>query len=124
MTHLPQEGAGAPAPPSMISHPHQTSAGHHLDRNRLRQGIASRRQLLFDLEAALVAACEKEAARSRTSAVRMDDRATWDQPMWARYLAAAARLEPSYGPDMRQLLREIDQLTPLAELPVAMESTA
>ena len=124
MTHLPPGGACAPAPPSMISRPHQTSAGRHLDRNRLRQGIASRRQLLFDLEAALVAACEKAAARGRASAVRMDDRETWDQPMWARYLAAAARLEPGYGPEMRQLLRDIDQLTRLTELPVAMETAA
>jgi len=71
-----------------------------------------------------VAACEKEAARGRSSAIRVDDRETWDRPMWTRYLAAAARLEPGYGPEMRQLLREIDQLTRLIELPVAMEAAA
>lgn len=71
-----------------------------------------------------MAACEEEAARGRVSAVHMADRGSWDRPMWARYLAAAARLEPDYGPEMRRLLREIDQLTRLTELPVAMDSAA
>ena len=124
MTHLSPGGAATTAPPTMISHPHRPSTGHHLDRNRLRQGISRRRQRLFDLEAALVAACEEEAARGRANTVRMDDRETWDRPMWARYLAAAARLEPGYGPEMRQLLREIDQLTRLTELPITMETAA
>lgn len=124
MTDLSPRGVGVSARPSVMSWPNQLPAGRHLDRNRLRQGIESRRQRLLDLEAALVAACEEEAARCRDNAVRMADRETWDRPMWARYLAAAARLEPDYGPEMRRLLREIDQLTRLTELPVAMDSAA
>jgi hypothetical protein len=51
--------------------------------------------------------------------VRIDDRATWDRPTWQRYLDAATRLEPDYGPPMRRLLQEIDQLTRLIDLPIA-----
>ena len=108
----------------MISHPPPSAHGHHLDRRGLRDSIASRRQRLLDVEAALVAACEREAARGHGSAVRMDDRETWDRPTWNRYLAAAANLDPEYGPEMRRLLREIDQLTRLTDLPVAMETAA
>ena len=71
------------------------------------------------LEAALVAACEQAAARGAAGRVRLADRETWDRAMWQRYLDAAARLEPGYGPRMRRLLREIDQLTRLIELPIA-----
>ena len=39
--------------------------------------------------------------------------------MWQRYLDVAARLEPDFGPRMRRLLQEIDQLTRLMALPVA-----
>lgn len=123
MTHLNPGGLGTAAPPTMISRL-QPSPSPHLDGKGLRAGIASRRQRLLDLEAALVAGCETEAARSRASSVRMDDRETWDRDTWTRYLAAAANLEPEYGPQMRRLLREIDQLARLAELPVAMEAAA
>jgi hypothetical protein len=48
----------------------------------------------------------------------MDDRGTWDRATWQRYLDAAARLEPQYGPAMRRLLQEIDQLNRLMALPL------
>jgi hypothetical protein len=38
--------------------------------------------------------------------------------MWRRYLDAAARLEPHYGPPMRRL-QEIDRLQRLLDLPLA-----
>ncbi|MEO8716537.1 MAG: hypothetical protein ABI369_16150, partial [Acetobacteraceae bacterium] len=97
---------------------------HHLDRKGLRQGIAERRQHLLDLETALVAACEARAARGRARGVRMDDRETWDKATWTRYLDAATTLEPEYDPRMRRLLREIDRLARLAELPVGMDDAA
>ncbi len=109
------------APPAMLSRP--TAPPHHLDGKGLRNGIAMRRQSLLDLEVAMVAACEAEAARGRTHGVRMDDRKTWDHATWTRYLAAAARLETNYGPPMR-LLREIDQLERVLALPLAMETAA
>jgi hypothetical protein len=116
------DGAAALATRRSTSHPIPPAAGQvrpHLDRDRIRAGIARRRQALAGLEAALVAACEQAAARGARSCVRIDDRATWDRAMWQRYLDAAARLEPDYGPGMRRLLREIDQLTRLMALPVA-----
>lgn len=91
-----------------------------LDRSGLLAGVARRRQELAELEAALVADCEAAAARGRTPQVRMDDRATWDRATWDRYLAAAARIEPQYGPRMRQLLRDIDRLARLTDLAVAL----
>lgn len=124
MTHLASGDAGAAALPTRLStsHPTPPASGQvhpHLDRDCLRAGIARRRQTLADLEAAMVAACEQAAARGAAGFVRIDDRATWDRAMWQRYLDAAARLEPDFGPRMRRLLLEIDQLTRLIELPIA-----
>ena len=122
MTHLNPGGAGIAASSGMLrcSHP----AAHHLDSKGLRDGIARRRDGLLNLELEMVAACEAEAARDRAHGVRMDDRETWDRATWTRYLAAAARLEPEFGPPMRRLLREIDQLERVLALPVAMEGAA
>jgi hypothetical protein len=94
------------------------TASCRLDRDRLQAGIASRRLELTRLECALVTACENAARRGARRGVRIGDRETWDRATWQRYLDGASRLEPEYGPRMRQLLREIDQLTRLAELPV------
>ena len=123
MTHLNPGGPGTAAPPTMISR-HHAPPSPNLDGKALHAGIASRRQSLLDLEAALVASCEMKAVRGRASSVRMDDRETWDRATWNRYLAAAAKLEPEYGPVMRKLLQEMGQLTRLAELPVAREQAA
>ena len=50
-------------------------------------------------------------------AVQMHDRETWDQSTWQRYIAAAADVEHEFGPPMRQLYREIDQLERVLALP-------
>jgi len=114
MTHVTPAGAGTAARPTKLS-----TARAHLDRGGLRAGIARRRQTLANLEASLVTACEQAAVRGIRHGVRVDDRATWDRATWQRYLAAAAQLEAKYGPPMRRLLQEIDQLERLIALPLA-----
>ena len=52
----------------------------------------------------------------------MRHRETWDRPTWNRYLAAAAALEGQYGPPMRRLLREIDQLERVLALPITSDT--
>lgn len=116
MTHVNPPAAQASTVPSPMT---AAPVHRHLDRARFLAGVAERRQVLADLEARLATACEQRAARGRASTVRIDDRATWDRPTWNRYLAAAAELEPEYGPRMRRLWQEIGQLERLAELPVA-----
>ncbi len=91
----------------------------HLDLAGLRSGIASRTREIGDLEGQLVAACEAAAARNAAVGVRIADRETWDRPTWNRYLAAAIQLEPDYGPRMRRLYQEVDQLKRLIALPRA-----
>ena len=74
---------------------------------------------LAELEAEMIAACEAAAlgTRPRTSATA--ERERWDRTTWHRYLAAAMRLEATYGPRMRRLRREIGQLERLMTLPIA-----
>jgi hypothetical protein len=81
--------------------------------------IAHRRARLAGLEAEMIAACEAAArgARPRTSAGF--DREHWDRATWHRYLAAARRLEATYGPRMRHLRQEIGQLERLITLRIA-----
>jgi len=124
MTHVTPSGAGAAAssafvgrPPSSLGPP--PSGTPRLDPEQIRDRIAEHRARLAELDGALVAACEAAAARHRASAVRVEDRATWDRPMWQRYLDAATVLEPEYGPRMRELLRDIDRLERLLALPAA-----
>ena len=122
MTTLTPTGAGTAAPPAMTGHrepltPKQPAPARHLDRSHLATGITNRRRQLADLEAAMASACEAAAARGARG-VRIDDRGTWDRVMWQRYLDAAARLEPDYGPLMRRLLQEIDRLQRLLDLPL------
>lgn len=112
MSHIDLGRAGFAAPPPMLSR-----STPCLDVQQLRRGIADRRQRLLDLELAMVAACEAEAARGRSPSVQMHDRETWDQPTWQRYIAAAADVEHEFGPPMRQLYREIDQLERVLALP-------
>ena len=128
MTHV-APGGGTSAPPAFLSLPSTTirspaQTAPLLDRTQIRDRIAQHRALLAELESALVAACEAAAARHRTGAVSVDDRATWDRAMWQRYLDAATVLEPQYGPPMRDLLRDIDRLERLLTLPVARERIA
>ena len=122
MTHLNAGDAGIVASSDMLRCPQ--SLARHLDSKGLRASIARRRDFLLNLELEMVAACEAAAARDRADGVRMDDRETWDRATWTRYLAAAARLEPEFGPPMRRLLREIDQLERVLALAVAMEAAA
>ena len=127
MTHVTPGGAGTAAPSAFVSLPPTSlrppaSVTPRLDREQIRDRIAQRRARLAKLEGALVAACEAAAARHRTSAVRVEERASWDRAMWQRYLDAATVLEPDYGPRMRDLLRDIDRLERLLALPVGHES--
>jgi hypothetical protein len=124
MNTLMPTGAATAAPPAMPGHrksltPGQPASAPHLDRSHLATGITSRRRRLADLEAAMAASCEAAAVRGAPRVIRVDDRGTWDRAMWQRYLDAAARLEPDYGPLMRRLLQEIDRLQRLLDLPLA-----
>jgi hypothetical protein len=117
MTHHATNARPAAAP-VLASHTLPTTSSR-LDLAGLRSAVVLRRACLARLETAMVAACEHAAARGRADDVQMDDRATWDRATWQRYLDAAARLEPEYGPAMRRLLQEIDQLNRLMALPLA-----
>ncbi|MBV9653950.1 MAG: hypothetical protein JOZ42_05250 [Acetobacteraceae bacterium] len=104
--------AGRPPNPPVMTHK------RGLDRGGLPAGVAARRDELATLEMALVAECERAAIRHPDSAIRLYDRATWDQSMWQRCLAAAAQFEPAYAPRMRQLVQQIEQLERLIAVPV------
>lgn len=113
MTHL---SSPARAPASILTASGLAAPSPRLDLAGLRSGVALRRDRLVSLETAMVAACERAAARGRAGGVCMDDRETWDRATWRRTLDAATRLEPAYGPPMRRLLQEIDQLNRLMAL--------
>ena len=116
MTYLSSDG-GAVSPPSSARSalPHPFS-GQML----LTIQIASRRARLTELEAEMIAACEGAAlgARFRTKAIV--ERKHWGRTAWHRYLAAAMRLEATYGPRMRRLHHEICQLERLKTLLTAV----
>lgn len=114
MTHLTSGTADLVVPPSMLSR-----RTPRLDLQALQAGIADRGRRLLDLEAAMVTACEAEAARGRNAGVHMHDRETWDRATWQRYLDAATKLEPEYGPQLRRFYTEIDHLARLVALPLA-----
>lgn len=78
--------------------------------------IASRRVRLAALEAEMNAACEAAALGARFRPHAALERAHWNRTTWRRYLAAAMRLEASYGPRMRRLHREIARLERLMTL--------
>ena len=88
----------------------------------LRGTVTAKRAQIAALEADWVAMAETEAGRQAGRGVRTDDRATWDGPFWARYLAAAEAIEPTYKPHIKQLLREIECLERL--LAVSSETGA
>ena len=114
MTYVVTDATAAAVASPMLSRPQP-----FLDLAQLRSGIADRRRQLLELELSMVAECETTAARGRGPSVVMGDRQTWDQATWSRYLAAAATIENRYGPPMRQLYREIDQLERVVALPLA-----
>jgi len=107
MTHLSSAG-GAASPLSA-----------RLSRQALDLQIALRRARLTELEAEMIAACEAAALGARPPASAGFDRAPWDRATWQRYLAAAMRLEATYGPRMGRLRQEIGQLERLLTLPIA-----
>jgi hypothetical protein len=91
--------------------PHPFS-GHAL----LTLQIESRRARVATLEAEMIAACEAAALGARSRTKEASDRERWDRTTWHRYLAAAMRLEATYGPRMRRLRQEIGQLERLKTL--------
>jgi hypothetical protein len=115
---------GASTPPFPDRSSSMRPVDHPLDLARLRQSVAARRRRLLDLEVAMVAACEADAAQGRAHGVRMHDRETWDGATWTRYLDAAARHEPEFGPPLRRLLQEIEQLERLMALPFSAGTPA
>ena len=121
MTHVTPGGSGVAGLPA-ISHAHPS---HRLDGRGLRAGIAERRRKLFDLELAMVAQCEAQAARGHAPEVRIHDRETWDRAPGPAISLPRPRWNTSAGPSMRRLLREIGQLERLLALPdLASEAAA
>ena len=120
MTYVTSGGGPAGAPPALAATRFQPS----LDRSRLREAIAVRRQRLAEREADLVAACERAVAHGAGRHIRVDDRATWDRAAWNRYIGTATRLEPKYMPEMLSLIKEIERLERLAALPVTSPAPA
>ena len=112
MTHLSPDG-GAMSPPSSArpALPHPFS-GQML----LTLQIASRRACLAETEAEMIAACEAAALSGRPQTSVASDRERWNRTTWHRYLAAAMRLEATYGPRLRRLRQEIGQLERLKTL--------
>ena len=106
MIHLSPDG-GAVSPPSS-----------RLSRQTLDFHIALRRARLAELEAEMIAACEAAALGVRLRRTASGDRACWDRMTWHRYLAAAMRLEATYGPCMRRLHLEVGQLERLMTLSI------
>jgi hypothetical protein len=82
--------------------------------------IASRRARLAELETGMIAACEAAALGTRARTNATTERKHWDRTTWHRYLAAAMRLEATYGPRMRRLHQEIGQLERLKTLLTAV----
>ncbi len=84
MTHLSPGGPEPAAPASLLSpsptnSPPPRTAHRGLDREHLGVAIAERRRMLAELETALVAVCERAAARHAARSVCIADRETWDK---------------------------------------------
>ena len=90
-----------------------------LSRQALDVQIARRRAHLAELETEMIAACEAAALGTRPQTSATSDRERWDRTRWHRYLAAAMRLEATYGPRICRLRREIGQLERLTTLLIA-----
>jgi hypothetical protein len=121
MTDLSPGGIGACAPGRSSAVTAFAMPLHHilaaaLDRDRLEAGIARRRQLLGELEHRIVVDCESAAARAAPASARLDNRQTWTTPMWDRYVAAAAMLDPAIARRTHRLSDEILQLRRLLDL--------
>jgi hypothetical protein len=90
-----------------------------LSREALRFQIARRHAALAELETEMVAACEAAAGGAPSKVRATSGRECRDRMTWHRYLAAAMRLEATYGPPMSRLRLEIGQLERLMALPIA-----
>ncbi len=77
---------------------------------QLRAALGDKRALIDRLEAEWVAAAERQIAKHLPKHIRIDDRATWDGPTYARYLTEAEKIEPEFKPRIKRLLGEIDSL--------------
>jgi len=106
MTHLSPAGGHASPPPAWLS------------RQVLNQQIAPRRARLVALEVEMIAACEAAAMGANSGTRSTVARERWDRTTWRRHLAAAMRLEATYGPRIRRLRQEIGQLERLMTLPI------
>ena len=123
MTQLAPDG-GATSPPSTLRRPAPTRPpSARLAAPRPFNGqmlltlqIAFRRARLAALEAEMTAACEAAALGAGSPTRATCDRERWNRMTWRRYLAAAMRLEATYGPRLRRLRREIGQLERLKTL--------
>ena len=123
MTQLSPDG-GAQSPPSMLSRQAPTrpssacpATPHPFNGQMLLTlQIAFRRARVAALEAEMTTACEAAALGPRSPARATCDRERWNRTTWHRYLAAAMRLEATYGPRLRRLRREIGQLERLKTL--------
>ena len=90
-----------------------------LNRQALDVQIARRRAHLAELETEMIAACEAAALGTHPPTSATSDRERWDRTTCHRYLAAAMRLEATYGPPICRLRREIGQLERLITLLIA-----
>ncbi len=109
MTHLSQANAVRPVLPTVLD------ADSFLppligNQHSLQEALIGKRAQVAQLESAWVAAAEDEIARHLSHGARIDDRATWDRPMWDRYLAAARAQEPVFKPHIMHLLDDIGSL--------------
>lgn len=107
MTHLSSAGGAVAPPPARLT------------RQFLDREIARRCVRLVELEAEMIAACEA-AIRSRRAPPHAGfQREQRSRTARRRYVAAAMRLEATYGPRMRRLRLEIGQLERLVALSIA-----
>lgn len=90
-----------------------------LSRQTLDAQIARRRVRLAELEADMIAACEAAVRGRRALPNAGFQREQRNRTLRRRYLAAAMRLEATYGPRMRRLRLEIGQLERLMALLIA-----
>ena len=126
MTHFTSDGGAPAALPALVSRPEAaaTTRAPSLDRNRLHEAIAVRRQRLAEREVDLVAACAKAVAHDAGRHIRLDDRTTWDRAAWNRYVGMATRLEPEFMPELLRLIRDIERLERLATLRAPSQASA
>src|SRR5215469_5204412 len=120
MTHMTSGGGPSVALRTLAI----TGFKSSLDRDRLREAIAVRRQRLAECEADLVATCERAVAYGAGRHIRLDDRTTWDRAAWSRHIGTALRLEPEFMPEMLRLIRDIERLERLAALPATSQASA